>query len=194
MRTVEAVLDRFVEGFFRMMLDHHQKQVVGMDLTLTQAQALRLLRSAGLPTSGLASALGISAPAVTQLTNRLIRKQLIERRSTEGDRRWVHIELSEKGRLVIDGFRHRRNEVFGEAISRLDENDRTLVVEVLSKLTAVIEGTEPSRPEPRRRPRRQPAARQTPLEPAPASKDVDPKKVDQAPVSRPAKRMKIEWD
>ena len=194
MRTVEAILDRFVEGIFQMMLDHHQRQVVGMDLTLTQAQALRLLRSAGLPTSGLASALGISAPAVTQLTNRLIRKQLIERRSTEGDRRWVHIELSEKGRMVIDGFRHRRNEVFGEALSRLDENDRTLVIEVLSKLTAVIEGPEPSRPEPKGLPYRQPAARQTPPEPHPASKDVDQKRVDQAPVTRPAKRMKIEWD
>src|SRR5687767_8266801 len=99
-RTVEVILDRFVEGIFRLMLEHHQRQVVVMELTLTQAQALRLLSSSGLPTSGLATALGISAPAVTQLTNRLIRKQLIERHGTEGDRRWVNIELTEKGRLV----------------------------------------------------------------------------------------------
>src|SRR6266849_3614342 len=125
MPTVEAVLDRFVEGIFRLMLDHHQKQIVVMDLTLTQAQTLRLLRTAGLPTSRLAIALGISAPAVTQLTDRLIRKHLIERRSTEADRRWVNIELTEKGRLVIDGFRRRRNEIFGEALARLNENDRT---------------------------------------------------------------------
>src|SRR5439155_1646371 len=154
-RTVEAILDRFVEGVFRLMLEHHQKQVVVMDLTLTQAQALRLLRSSGLPTSRLATALGISAPAVTQLTNRLVRKRLIERRSTEGDRRWVNIELTEKGRLVMDGFRQRRNDVFGEALSRLNDADQTQAIEVLSKLTAVFEAPEQALPEPAGRPRRE---------------------------------------
>lgn len=194
MQTVETILDRFVEGIFRLMLEHHQREVVVMDLTLTQAQALRLLRSSGLPTSRLATALGISAPAVTQLTDRLVRKHLIERRSTEGDRRCVNIELTEKGKLVMDGFRQRRNEVFGEALARLNENDRTQVIEVLSKLTAVIEGPEQARPEPAGRPRREPPERRTAIEPAQASKRVDQPKVDQAPASRPAKRMKIEWD
>ena len=194
MQPVGAILDRFVEGIFRLMLEHHQRQVVVMDLTLNQAQALRLLRSSGLPTSRLATALGISAPAVTQLTDRLVRKDLIERRSTEGDRRWVNIELTEKGRLVMDGFRQRRNEVFGEALARLNENDRSLAIEVLSKLTAVIEGPDQARPEPAGRPRREPTERRTAVEPAQASKRVDQPKVDQAPVTRPAKRMKIEWD
>ena len=193
-RTVEEVLDRFVEGIFRLMLEHHQRQVVVTDLTLTQAQALRLLRSSGLPTSRLATALGISAPAVTQLTDRLVRKNLIERRSTEGDRRWVNIELTEKGKLVMDGFRQRRNEVFGETLSRLNENDRSLAIEVLSKLTAVIEAPEQARPELEGRPRGLPTARRTPLQPTQASKGVDHPQVDKAPASRPAKRMKIEWD
>lgn len=194
MRTVETILDRFVEGIFRLMLEHHQRQVVVMDLTLTQAQALRLLRLSGLPTSRLATALGISAPAVTQLTDRLVRKHLIERRSTEGDRRWVNIELTEKGRLVMDGFRQRRNDVFGEALSRLNDDDRAQAMEVLSKLTAVIEAPGQARPEPAGRPRREQTKRRTAIAPAQASKRVDQPKVDQAPAIRPVKRMKIEWD
>lgn len=194
MQTVETILDRFVEGIFRLILEHHQRQVVVMDLTLTQAQALTLLRSSGLPTSRLAEALGISAPAVTQLTDRLVRKHLIERCSTEGDRRWVNIELTEKGRLVMDGFRRRRNEVFGDALSRLNASDRTEVIEVLGKLTAVIEAPEQPRPQPARHTRRQPIERRTPPEPVQASKPVDQPKVDQTPAARPVKRMKIEWD
>jgi hypothetical protein len=128
------------------------------------------------------------------LTNRLIRKQLIERRSAEGDRRWVNIELSERGRLLMDGFRRRRNEVFGEALSRLNEDDRALAIEALSKLTAVIEATEQPLHEPKVRLRRAPTGGRTPLEPTLASKDVDQPKVDQRPASRPARRMKIEWD
>jgi len=192
--TVEAILDRFVEGIFRLILEHHQRQVVVMDLTLTQAQALRLLRSSGLPTSRLAAALGISAPAVTQLTNRLVRKDLIERHSTEGDRRWVNIELTEKGRLVMDGFRQRRNDVFGEALSRLNDDDRTQAIEVLSKLTAVIEAPEQARPELVERPHREAIEMQTAVEPSHASKRGDQPRVDQGPATRPAKRMKIEWD
>ena len=194
MQTVEVILDRFVEGIFRLMLEQHQRQVVVMDLTLPQAHALRLLRSSSLPTSRLADALGISAPAVTQLTNRLIRKQLIERRSAEGDRRWVNIELSERGRLLMDGFRQRRNEVFGEALSRLNEDDRALAIEALGKLAAVIEAPEQPLHEPKTRLRRTPTGVRTPLEATPASKDVDQQKVDHGPASRPARRMKIEWD
>ncbi|MEK6405704.1 MAG: MarR family transcriptional regulator [Acidobacteriota bacterium] len=187
--TVETVLDRFVEAVFRLILEHHQRQVIGMDLTLTQAQALRILRAAALPTSKLAVALGISAPAVTQLTDRLVRKHLIERRSAKDDRRRVNIELTEKGRLIIDGFRGRRNELFVDALSRLSEDDRIQVIQVLGKITAVLEAPEQTRPEPDGGNRRERAEKQTAVQPADASKVVG-----HAPVSRPAKRMKIEWD
>lgn len=188
-RTVETILDRFVEGVFRLMLEHHHRQVIGMDLTLTQAQALRILRAAALPTSKLAAALGISAPAVSQLTDRLVRKHLIERRSTKDDRRWVNIGLTDKGRLVIDGFRERRNELFGDALSRLSEDDRIQVIQVLGKITAVLEAPERTAREPDTGPRREGAETQTALQPADASKVAG-----HTPVSRPAKRMKIEWD
>ena len=128
------------------------------------------------------------------MTDRLIRKHLIERRSTEADRRWVNIELTEKGRLVIDGFRRRRNEIFGEALARLNEIDRTQAIEVLSKLSAVIETSEQELTEPKEPHRREPKVRRTALEPAQASNVVDQPKVGQRPATRPAKRMKIEWD
>src|SRR5215831_13769343 len=121
MNEAEAILDRFVEGLFRMMLEHHQRHLVEMELTLSQAQALRLLREAPLATSKLAASIGISAPAVSQLTDRLAKKQLIERRAIDTDRRSVIVALTEKGRRAVDGFRARRSEVFGEALSRLSD-------------------------------------------------------------------------
>jgi DNA-binding MarR family transcriptional regulator len=187
--VAETILDRFVEGVFHLMLEHHQRQVVGMDLTLTQTQALRLLRAAAIPTSKLATALGISAPAVTQLTDRLIRKHLIERLSHKADRRWVSIGLTGKGRSIIDEFRQRRREVFGEALSRLSETDRAQVIEALAKITAVIEGPEQLFLDAEAGPSRERVTSRTPVQPPEASK-----RVGQAPVSRPAKRMRIEWD
>ncbi|PYT03518.1 MAG: hypothetical protein DMF60_18140 [Acidobacteria bacterium] len=128
------------------------------------------------------------------MTDRLVRKHLIERRSTKGDRRWVNIELTEKGRVVMDGFRRRRNEVFGEALARLSENDRAQAIEVLNKLTAVIETPEQARPESSGLGRSEPTQKRTAIEPAQASKRGDQPNVDHEPAIRPGKRMKIEWD
>jgi len=192
MEAAEVILDGFIEGLFRLMLDDHQTHVVEMDLTLVQAQALKLLRAAPLPTSKLAEALGISAPAVTQLTDRLGRKRLIERQAVETDRRAVIVTVTEKGGRVIDGFRKRRNEVFAGTLSRLSDRDRREVIEALSKVAAVLHEHEPIRSEGLGAPatlREDQSVRRTAAE-APAAS----KRGGQAPVSLPTRRMRIEWD
>lgn len=189
MEGVERILDRFVEGLFRQMLEHHQKHAVEMDMTLPQAQALRLLRAAPVSTSGLAGALGISAPAVTQLTDRLLRKHLIERRAAEADRRSVMVALTEKGKRVVDRFRQRRNEVFAEALSRLSDKDRAEVIGTLGKVAAVLDGYETYRLKDLQDTLPEQVERQTAVEPSDASK-----KLGHSSVGLPTRRMKIEWD
>ncbi|HXG64530.1 MAG TPA: MarR family transcriptional regulator [Blastocatellia bacterium] len=133
------VLNRFVDIVFRLMVDNHQEQVARLDLTLLQAQALRLLRRKPLCTGDLATELRVSAPAVTQLIDRLMRKELIERRAADGDRRSVMISLNEKGRRVVDRVRSRRNEVFCGALGQLNAADREQVILALSKLVMALE-------------------------------------------------------
>jgi MarR family transcriptional regulator, organic hydroperoxide resistance regulator len=138
-REAEAILDRFVETMFRLMVDHHQKHVVELDLTMPQAQALRVLRRGPICTGELAALLHISAPAVTQLTNRLNRKQLIERRMADGDRRSVMVALTDRGRRAVDTFRERRNTIFGGALAHLDDQDRPQIVSALAKMVEALE-------------------------------------------------------
>jgi DNA-binding MarR family transcriptional regulator len=144
---VIATLDKFMETMFKLMMEHHQKQVMELELTIPQAQALRLLRRGPLCTGELAAELRISAPAVTQLTDRLTRKQLIERRTSDGDRRSVLVTLTDKGRRAVDRFRERRADIFSGALSRLEEGDRAHIVVALGKLIAALEEQEgePSR-------------------------------------------------
>lgn len=188
--AVGAILDRFVEGLFRLMLDHHRAHVVEMDLTVVQAQTLTLLRGEPLPTTRLASSLGISAPAMTQLTDRLVRKHLIERRSADRDRRTVMIELTAQGRHVVDRFRKRRSEVFGEALSRLEDPEREEVIDALSKIVVALEGHPAPRAIRAGEPiRSEHLEKRTPAEPAEASK-----KRGEIAASPPVRRMRIEWD
>jgi len=135
----EAVLDRFAETMFRLMMDHHQKQALELDLTMPQAQALKVLRGGPLCAARLAVELSISAPAVTQLTNRLTRKRLIERRGVDSDRRSVMVSLTDRGTQAVDSFRQRRNTIFCGALGHLDDEDRSSIVVALSKMIVALE-------------------------------------------------------
>jgi len=192
----KGIVDRVVDGLFILILDHHHRHLSEMELTLPQAQALRLLRGAPVSTSNLALSLGISPPAVSQLTDRLVRKHLIQRRAGERDRRAVTVELSEKGKRLIDGLRVRRNSVFGEVLLRLTEEDRKGVIESLDKLVRVlpadtIRGQTPDGASTKRtRARIQREPRRTADQPPITSNIVEEV---QAVTPKP-KRMRIEWD
>lgn len=183
------VLDTFAECLFRLLSDRHRFHVAEMEMTVTQAQALRLLREAPMPTGGLASRLGITAPAVTQLTDRLLRKRLIERRVSNTDRRSVMIALTEKGNRMEDGFRRRRGEAFGEVLSAIPSEEQVKIVDSLRKLNAVLEGLQSDSPHDQKPPTAPGRGSRTAVGEPKASNEAvsEPRKV-------PARRMRIEWD
>lgn len=193
---IAGILDRFVDGWFVLILDQHQKHIVETDLTMSQAQALRLLSNAPLSTGSLAGKLGISAPAVSQLTDRLIRKQLIERRAAERDRRSVTVELSVTGRRLVDGFRRRRNEAFEHALLQLSDADRDEVIGALTKMADVLSPSGAAhivstRPKVAAVKKAAPGRSVQPLPTAQApetSNEVELNRIS------PRKRMRIEWD
>ncbi len=139
---IEEVLNSFAELMSAVMIDQYQKQIAELDLTLPQAQALRILRRGPVPTGQLGCQLHISAPAITQLTDRLIRKGLIERRAGEDDRRCVIVALSERGRELVDQFRQSRREVFSSALEHLTQDEQEQIVETLVKVVTALESYE----------------------------------------------------
>jgi DNA-binding MarR family transcriptional regulator len=139
---IEEVLNSFGEVMAKMMIDHHQKQVEALDLTLLQGQLLRVLRRGPLPTGKLAAELRVSASATTQLTDRLIRKGLIERQAAETDRRSVIICLSAKGLRLIEEFRKRRGIFFRGALAQLSETEQAHVIEAMKTVISALESYE----------------------------------------------------
>ncbi len=136
---VEEILNHFAEVMSGLLIDQHQQHVAELDLTLLQAQVLRVLRRGALPTGQLAAELRISAPAITQLTDRLARKGLIERRPAADDRRTVLVALSAKGKRLVDQFRKRRADLFSKALAELSESEQEQIVEALSKVVTLLE-------------------------------------------------------
>jgi DNA-binding MarR family transcriptional regulator len=136
---IEEVLNSFTELMSGLLIDQYQEHIAELELTLTQAQVLRVLRRGPLPTGQLAVELKISAPAITQLTDRLLRKGLIERKHSTDDRRAVIVALSEQGSCLVDQFRQRRREIFSGALAHLSRAEQGQVVEVLGKVVAALQ-------------------------------------------------------
>jgi|GEM_PF-988709 len=137
-KTAADILDRFAETIFEAMMTQHHKQATEMGLPAAQVQALRVLGRGPLCTSELAAELGVSAPAITQLTDRLAHKRLIERHAVDGDRRAVRLALTNKGRRAVTAFRARRAALFHDALERLNEADRTSLLPALENLVTAF--------------------------------------------------------
>ena len=136
---ITEVLNAFGEVMAKMMIDHHQRQIEALDLTLLQGQLLRVLRRGPQPTGKLAAELHVSASAITQLTDRLIRKGLIEREAAASDRRSVIIRLSAKGSKMIEEFRKRRGVFFREALAQLNEKEQARVIAAMKTVIRALE-------------------------------------------------------
>lgn len=136
---VEEVLNSFTEVMSALMIDQYQKDIAELDLTFPQAQAMRILRRGPMLTGQLACQLKISAPAITQLTDRLIRKGLIKRTAGALDRRCVIVGLSIRGRQLVDHVRQRRREVFSRALVHLSKQEQAQITDVLVNVVAALE-------------------------------------------------------
>ncbi len=138
---LEEVLNSFAEVMAKLLIDQHRQNVTALDLTLPQAQMLRILRRGTLPTGQLAAELNVTASSVTQLTDRLIRKGLIERQAAKNDRRAVIVALSSKGKRLVDGFRKRRALLLREAMTRLNKSEQADVIEAMKMVVNALNGS-----------------------------------------------------
>jgi DNA-binding MarR family transcriptional regulator len=101
------------------------------DVTLPQFRALVALASVGpQPSGSLGEELGVSASAVSRLCDRLVARDLVCRRP--GDtRREVLIDLTEKGRRLVDEVMQARRREIRRILAKVPEADRAGMVRAL---------------------------------------------------------------
>jgi len=94
------------------------------DLTFTQLRAMSVLQRGHVRVSELGDALGIGLAAASTLADRMARRQLIVRRSDPEDGRIVRLELSARGRTLIERMERGRTEHLGKLIARMTPAER----------------------------------------------------------------------
>jgi DNA-binding MarR family transcriptional regulator len=99
-------------------------------VTMPQFRALVLLRALGpTPAGTLASQLGVTASTGTRLVARLVRGGWVERDSDASDRRLITLELTGKGKRLVDETRLRRERSLVAILGRLQPADREAVLD-----------------------------------------------------------------
>jgi DNA-binding MarR family transcriptional regulator len=110
---------------------------VAEEVTLTQYRTLIVLASRG-PQSlaGLAEAVGVTPATATRMCDRLVRKDLIRRRTERDDRRQLRVALTARGRSLVDAVTVRRRQEIGRIMSEIPAEQQAVLVQALGRLAS----------------------------------------------------------
>ena len=87
---------------------------------------------------GLASLMGITCPAATGLVDRLIAQGLVSRQGDRKDRRVIRVNLTPKGRRVLDNIWSQKRRMIQEVFGQLSASDRAQYLATLEKVTEIL--------------------------------------------------------
>lgn len=119
-----------------------QGQLQDDDLSFSQMSALHQLRTyAPMSVGGLAERIGLSLPAASHLTDKLVVRGYAQRRENPEDRRAKLLDLSERGQQILEEMDRRFSDTYRVAFSRVSlqtlqattESLETLLQELLKR-------------------------------------------------------------
>ena len=102
-----------------------------LKLSIPQYTLLGFLSAKGSLTMGhLAALMGHSTPAATGLVDRLCKSGLVRRTASPQDRRQVHVEITENGKVVVENARKELIQCLEEISAKLSPEDQAAWVRI----------------------------------------------------------------
>lgn len=119
----EVILDRF-ETLMRHAAGSHTPEFLGVDVTMPQAKVLYVVSlQPDLPMSAIAAELGVGAPAVSGLIDRLVALGYVERREDPADRRQQLVGITAAGSAALERLRELNTDAMRRLIAGLDPSE-----------------------------------------------------------------------
>lgn len=111
------------------------------ELSLSQMRTLSVFvcEDKPLKMSDVARKLNITLPTVTQIVDKLVSLELLERVRNEEDRRLVIVSITEKGKRLVKMSQERRIESFKWWLEKLSSKEQIELVTILEKLNEILE-------------------------------------------------------
>lgn len=135
-----TTLQKWVDIFMRRSMRNFIVYAKTNGFSMTQIGALfHIHRTRGCGVSDVGDDLGITSAAASQLLERLVQQGLVMRSEDPNDRRLKLIEMTEKGRMVVEEGIHARQSWFDELAMRLTPEEQR---QVTTALDILIEKTQ----------------------------------------------------
>lgn len=114
-------------------------KIMDNDVSASQYYVLMRIAAEGPKTSSeLASQLGVSLPAVTNLTTKLEKKGYVERKVSENDRRQHDLHLTEAGLAIVKRMTEKHSTLFKAIQTAFSEEEKLRLIEAYKKMIAAI--------------------------------------------------------
>lgn len=130
--TLGLLFRQVRDAMWARMADELSK--TGHDLTFSQFITLKKLADGSAGVTDLARTAELNPGAMTRLLDKLEAKGYVTRTHDSGDRRAVHIDLTDAGKLIWDDINHCGQRVREQALSGMDEADRTQLTQLLERV------------------------------------------------------------
>ncbi len=113
------------------------------DMTNDQYYLLRYIKKKAKCTSTeLASMFGVNKSAITAMTNRLVKKGLIQRMRNQNDRRVVYLTLTERGNEWITETEEKIHKLVESFITKFSEREIETFIQTYEKLACILQEME----------------------------------------------------
>ena len=136
--SMEAFADRVTELFpqlARGMARHGDNYLSKGAITLPQLWVLGYLtKKRECPMRELADFMRMGLSSVTGMVDRLVKQGLVKRRRTETDRRLVFVDISPKGRKILNEIMEQRRATTMDLFEALTAEERSIYLCILEKL------------------------------------------------------------
>jgi DNA-binding MarR family transcriptional regulator len=135
-KQFNTALHTWAEVFMARSMHEWVRFVKSSGLSMPQFSTLmRLYYHGGCGISEISAHLDVTAPAASQMVDRLVQMGLLERGEDPNDRRAKQVTLSPKGRELIEKGIEARNRWSEELATKLTAEQRGLVIDALAHLT-----------------------------------------------------------
>lgn len=125
------------------VLDVRAIAATGESLSQTKVQILRLLGRRGPQTSTrVATFLGVSKPAVTQIVDAMVGSNLLARAKTTRDRREINLKLTAKGNRIFESVCRHQQRSLRTALRGISQRRLAEWAAVLQDVTTTLVGTD----------------------------------------------------
>ena len=139
LREFGQEMSHFMPKFLREFLKRQHRALASGEITVPQMIILNILKEKNrCMMSEIAKFLSVTTSAATGLVDRMVKSNLIKRTADKKDRRIIKIEMTAKGRRIIDGIQNRRYEMMMDIFGKLEPVERKRYLSTVKKIYRIL--------------------------------------------------------